>query len=207
MFKDKHFTVWLVSRCPGGEDCLPNKPENIEDIIPVTGDDNFVYVNGKCAQCHGVYQYTHWYLSVSESYKCNMSVGSLLAQTVSISMLNEMFKKDECSFSVHYPHGTVRPRKCVLNIKEVDGCPMDHRPIISKLRGPNYQNEICCRMGRMSHCRINEYKCYSYNEDHLLTPDDLASKLSRFFMSPSTLLLQFGKVRLYRATSPGTRVE
>ena len=201
VFTDKHFTVWLVSRCPGGEEeCLPNKTENIEDVIPVTADDNFVYVNGKCAQCHGVYQYTPWYLTVSDKNECKLSVGSLLAQTVSISLLNEIFIKDECGFGVHYPHGTSRPRKCVLNIKEVDGCPKDHKPIISKLFGPNYQNEKCCIKGKMSHCRIDEYTCYYFKEDHLLTADDLAGKISRFAMHPSALLLQFGQVRLAGCT-------
>ena len=193
VYMDKHYPVWVVSGCPDSEEeCIANKTTsgNLQDIIPVTGNDNFVYVNGKCAQCHGIYQYTHWYLSITENTECNF-----LAQTVSIRSLTEMLRNDHCGFMLHHPYGMARPRRCVENMKIVEGCPSDRKPVISKLFGPNYQNEVCCTKDTMSHCPRNKYSCFSAIEEDPLTPDDLAGKYGRIYLHASTLLLQFGQVR------------
>ena len=194
----KESLFWIVSQCPmGKEDCRPNTTTTVEvqDIIPVTGDDNFVYVNAKCAECHGVRHHTHWYLSVTEEYKCDLSVGNLLAQNFSVRSLTEMIQKDICGLRLYYPHGKTLPRRCIRNTVDVEGCPLDHAPIIAKIKGPSYQNEECCIKDTISPCRINDYQCHLIVEDDPLAPDDLAIKFSRFSFHQTTLLLQFGRVR------------
>ena len=171
---------------------MPNKTtaKDIEDIIPVTGNDNFVYVNRKCAQCHDVHQYTHWYLSITSNFECK-----LLAQSVTVSSLTEMLGNNDCGLMLIQPYGTSFPRKCVPNIKSVDGCPSDRKPLIGKLAGTNYLNEVCCIKDTMSHCTIHQYTCFNARDEDPLTPDDLAGKLGKLDLNPSTWLLQFGQVR------------
>ena len=193
LLMDKHSPVWFVSRCSGSEKgCIQNQTttKNIEDIIPVTGSDGFVYVNGKCAHCHGIHQYTHWYLSITENHDCKV-----LAQTVSTSVLNEMLWNDDCGLYLYHPYGMPRPRRCVKNIKIVEGCPTERSPVTNKLEGPSYQNEMCCIKDTMSHCTVHQYTCFTDMVEDPLTPDDLAGKYSRLSLHSSTVLLQFKKVR------------
>lgn len=114
----------MVTDCPYSnvQEDIARKCRQKSDLnIPVTEEDGTTYRNVYCAMCHGIRQYTYWFLAFKLEF-CPVEFGSI--NNVSVDRRIDLLNKNGCELIYVPPYVfsdqmSVIPRLCIAEVEEV----------------------------------------------------------------------------------------